>query len=281
MSLSPSLPNLKSKLPDREQIMALLQRCKDAIPTREDMMPVLTIARREWTGYFASPVAYIFLMIFLGMMGFFTFNISNFFDAGQAELSRSFFFWHPWLYLILVPAISMGLWADERRNRTLELLLTLPVTPLQAILGKFIAAWGLLGLALALTFTIPATASYLGDPDMGVVFSGYFGSFLLAGAYLSLGMWTSSLTRSAVISFILAVSLGLLLMLAGYPPVTDFLRGFLPGGAVDAVAGVSFISRFEAMQRGVIDSRDLLYFASVIGFMILLTHLTLKSRASH
>jgi ABC-2 type transport system permease protein len=244
------------------------------------MNPATAIVRREWNGYLNSPVAAIFLIIFLALAGFFTFNVANFFDAGQAELSRSFFLWHPWLYLILVPAVSMGMWADERRNHTLELLLTLPVTHAQAILGKFLAAWSLLGLALLLTFPVPATAAYLGDPDMGVVVSGYIGSFLLAGAYLSLGMWTSSLTRSAVVSFILSVALGLLLILAGFPPVTDFLRGFLPGGLVDLVAGVSFIARFESMHRGVLDFRDLLYFASLIGYMLWLTHLTLKTRAT-
>ncbi len=244
------------------------------------MSPTLTLFRREWSAYFNSPVAYVFIMIFLGLMGFFTFNMANFFDAGQAELSRSFFFWHPWLYLILVPAVSMGSWADERRNRTLELLFTLPISPRQALLGKFLAAWAFLGLALALTFPVPATAAYLGDPDGGVVFSGYLGSFLLAGAYLSIGLWTSSLTRSAIVSFILAVTLGLLLILAGYPPVTDFLRGFLPAGGVDFVAALGFIAHYEALQRGVIDFRDLLYFASLIGLMLTLTLLTLKSRAT-
>ncbi len=219
-------------------------------------------------------------MTFLALMGFFTFNLSGFFDAGQAELTRSFFFWHPWLFLVLVPAISMGAWADERRNKTLELLLTLPVRASTLVLGKFLAAWILLGLALLLTFPVPASAAWLGDPDGGVILSGYVGSLLLAGAYLSIGMWTSSLTRSPVISFILAVALGLLLLLVGFPPVTEFLRGFLPGMAVEAIAGVGFLPHYESLQRGVIDVRDLLYFGSLAGFMLYLTHVSVTHRAS-
>ena len=180
------------------------------------------VAKREWSSYFQSPVAYIFIIIFLVLAGFFTFSVGGFYEAGQADL-RGFFFWHPWLYLILVPAVAMRLWAEERRMGTIELLFTVAITPTQAIIGKMIAAWGFLTLALALTFPIPLTAAWLGQPDWGVIVAGYVASFLLAGAYLSVGMFTSALTRNQVISFVLAVGLGLFLILAGFQPVTELL----------------------------------------------------------
>ena len=235
------------------------------------------IAKREWCGYFQSPVAYIFIVIFLALAGFFTFSVSGFYEAGQADL-RSFFFWHPWLYLILVPAVAMRLWAEERRQGTLELLFTSAVTPAQAIAGKMIAAWGFLALALALTFPVPLTAAWLGQPDWGVVAAGYVASFLLAGAYLAVGMFTSALTRNQVISFILAVVLGLFLILAGFQPVTDLLSQWAPGWLVDAVAAFSFMPHYEAMQRGVLDARDFVYFGSMTGFMLFLTQLVLGNR---
>ena len=235
------------------------------------------IAKREWNAYFHSPVAYIFIIIFLVLAGFFTFSVGGFYEAGQADL-RGFFFWHPWLYLILVPAVAMRLWSEERRQGTMELLFTSSVTPAQAIAGKMAAAWGFLGLALLLTFPVPLTAEWLGQPDWGVIVSGYVGSLLLAGAYLAVGMFTSALTRNQVISFILAVVLGLFLILAGFQPVTDLLSQWAPGWLVDAVAAFSFIPHYEAMQRGVLDARDFVYFASVTGFMLFLTHLVLGNR---
>ena len=239
-----------------------------------------TIAKREWAGYFNTPVAYVFIIIFLFCMGFFTFNIGNFFENGQAELSQSFFVWHPWLYLILVPAVSMGLWAEERRSNTIELLFTLPITPAQAILGKFIASWAFLGLALFLTFPVVWSASDLGDPDMGVIFSGYIGSFLLAGAYLGIGMFTSALSKDQVISFILAVVIGLLLILAGFNPVTDFLSGFLPMSVVDGIASLGFSDHYQTFQRGVMSFRDVFYFLSIIGLMLFATQATLNNKAA-
>lgn len=234
------------------------------------------VARREWKAYFTSPVAYVFIVIFLMLAAFFTFHVSQFYEAGQATLSP-FFRWHPWLYLILVPAVAMRLWAEERRSGTMELLLTLPVTPMQAILGKFLAAWAFLLLALALTFPVVLTALYLGSPDPGVVFTGYLGSILLAGAYLSVGMFTSALTRNQVISFILAVVLGLFLVLAGYPPVTGMLSQWAPAWVVDGVAACGFMPHFEALQRGVLDLRDVIYFGSVIIFMLLATAVMLRN----
>ena len=218
-------------------------------------------------------------MIFLVLAGFFTFAVSQFFESGQADL-RAFFVWHPWLYLILVPAVAMRLWSEERRARTIELLLTLPITPWQAICGKFLAAWLFLILSVVLTFPIVLTAMYLGQLDLGVVLCGYVGSILLAGAYLAIGMCTSALTKNQVISFILSVVIGLFFILAGFPPVTDLLSRFSPVWLVDAIAAFSFMAHYEALQRGVLDVRDVVYFASIIGFMLLGTHIVLRTRAA-
>lgn len=239
--------------------------------------PSAAILKREWKAYFNSPVAYVFIVIFLVLAGFFTFHVSRLYEAGRADLG-SFFFWHPWLYLILVPAVAMRLWAEERRTGTLELLLTLPVTTAQAILGKFVAAWLFLLLALLLTFPVVLSVYYLGTPDPGPILTGYLGSALLAGAYLAVGCFTSALTRNQVISFILSAVIGLFLLLAGYPPVTGLLAAVAPSWVVDLVAGFSFSQHYEQMQRGVIEGRDLLYFASVILFMLVATHLTLENR---
>lgn len=243
----------------------------------ESIQHTLAVAKREWRAYFDSPVAYVFIVIFLMLSGFFTFSLARFFEAGQADLG-GFFQWHPWLYMILVPAVAMRLWAEERRSGTIELLFTVSVTPLQAILGKFAAAWLFMLLALALTFTVPLTAAYLGSPDMGTVFAGYLGSGLLAGAYIAVGMFTSALTRNQVISFILAVVIGLFLILAGYPPVTELLAHWTPTWFVDGVASFSFMSHYEVLQRGVIDLRDLAYFASVMVFMLFSTQVVLKNK---
>jgi len=238
---------------------------------------VRTIAKREWNAYFNSPVAYVFIIIFLVLSGFFTFMVSRFYEAGQADL-RGFFFWHPWLYLILVPAIAMRLWSEEQRSGTMELLFTLPVAPMEAIVGKFIAGWLFLLLALALTFPTVWTAAYLGSPDSGVVLGGYVGSGLLAAAYLAVGMLTSAMTRNQVISFVLSVVIGMFLILAGYPPVTDFFAGFASETLVNFVAAFSFMPHYESLQRGVVDLRDLLYFVSVVAFMLFATQVVLQGK---
>lgn len=244
----------------------------------ENMRHIITIFKREWAAYFNSPIAYVFIIIFLALTGFMTFAVSNFFEAGQADF-QGFFMWHPWLYLILVPASAMRLWSEERRSGTIELLFTVSVTPAQAIAGKFLAAWLFLLLALALTFPLVLTTMYLGNPDLGAAFSGYMGSALLAGAYLSVGMFTSALTRNQVISFVLAVVLGLFLILAGFPPVTNFFTAWgAPLWLVEGVAAFSFMSHFDILQRGVVDLRELVYFGSVIGFMLFTTWVTLKSK---
>lgn len=235
---------------------------------------------REFGGYFGSPVAYVFIVIFLMLCGFFTFSLSHFYEIGQADL-RAFFEWHPWIFLFLVPAVAMRLWAEERRTGTMELILTLPVTLVQVIVGKFLAAWIFIGVALILTFPMVLTVAYLGDPDMGAILCGYFGSFLMAGAYLSVGSMTSAMTRNQVISFILSVVICLFLVLAGWPPVTDALTGWAPVWLVNVVAGFSFMPHFASMERGVVDLRDLIYFGSVMFFMLFANGVILQNRRAN
>jgi ABC-2 type transport system permease protein len=236
---------------------------------------IRTIARRELVSYFTSPVAYVFLVIFLLLTGFFTFTAGAFFERGEASLA-SFFVWHPWLYLVLVPAVGMRLWSEERRSGTLELLLTLPVATWQAILGKFLASWAFLAIALALTFPVILTVNVLGDPDNGVIVAGYLGSLLLAGAYLAITCMTSAMTRNQVVAFILAVVICLFLILAGFNPVTDLLARWASPAFVDAVAAFSVMTHFDGFQKGVIDSRDLVFFASVIGFALFATSVIIR-----
>ena len=237
---------------------------------------IWTIAKRELSGYFASPVAYVVIVIFLLLIGFFTFMLGQFFRVGEASLTFTFFRWHPWLYLFLVPAVGMRLWAEERRQGTLELLLTMPITAWQAIVGKFLASWLFLIIALALTFPVVITISYLGHPDMGAVFSGYVGSALLAGAYLAVTCFTSALTRNQVISFILSVVICFFLILCGWEPVTDMLVNFSPA-LTKLVASFSVMPHFTGFQKGVIDSRDLLFFLSVIGFSLFSTGVVIRN----
>jgi ABC-2 type transport system permease protein len=237
---------------------------------------VWVIAKRELGGYFTSPVAYVFLVIFLLLAGFFTFTAGAFFERGEASLA-AFFAWHPWLYLVLVPAVGMRLWSEERRSGTMELLLTMPITPWQAILGKFLASWLFLALALALTFPVVITVNVLGNPDNGTLVAGYIGSLMLAGAYLAVSCMTSALTRNQVVAFILAVVVCLFLILAGFNPVTDLLVRWASPAFVDTVAAFSVITHFDGFQKGVIDSRDLLFFLSVIGFALFATGVIIRS----
>ena len=243
----------------------------------ESFRNVWTISKRELAGYFASPVAYVFIVIFLLLNGFFTFMLGGFFEAGEASLSRPFFNWHPWLYLFLVPAAGMRLWADERRVGTLELLLTLPITPWQAILGKFLACWLFLGLALFLTFPIVITVAYLGSPDLGAILTGYLGSFLLSGVYLSVAATTSALTRNQVGRFILSVVVCFFLILAGWEPVTNLLVRWAAPWVVETVASFSVMPHFANFQRGVIDLRDLVFFASAILFCLFSNSIILRN----
>jgi ABC-2 type transport system permease protein len=235
---------------------------------------IKTIAKRELGGYFSSPVAYVFIVIFLLLSGFFTFMVGGFFERGDASLI-SFFMWHPWFYLFLVPAVGMRLWAEERRVGTLELLFTMPVTPWQAIVGKFLASWLFLALALVLTFPLVISVNHLGSPDNGVIFAGYVGSLMMAGAYLAISCMTSALTRNQVVSFIIAVVLCLFLILAGFPPVTNLLAHW-SATLVDIIASFSFITHYEGFQKGVLDSRDVIFFLSVIGFSLFTTGVILR-----
>jgi ABC-2 type transport system permease protein len=241
------------------------------------MRNIVVIAKRELGSYFGSPVAYVFLVIFLLLTGFFTFTAGQFFERGEASLG-AFFGWHPWLYLVLVPAVGMRLWAEERRAGTLELLMTMPITPWQAILGKFFASWIFIGIALGLTFPVVVTANVLGSPDNGMIFAGYLGSLFLAGAYLALTCMTSAMTRNQVVAFILSVVACLFLILAGFNPVTDLLVRWASPAFIDTVAAFSVVTHFDGFQKGVIDSRDLAYFLSVIGFSLFATSIVLRNR---
>jgi ABC-2 type transport system permease protein len=239
------------------------------------MRPVVTLIKRELSAYFTSPVAYVFLVIFLLLTGFFTFTAGNFFERGEASLA-AFFGWHPWIYLMVVPAIGMRLWAEERRSGTLELLFTMPISTWQAIIAKFLASWLFIAVALALTFPALVTVNLLGEPDNGAIFAGYLGSFLLAGAYLAITCMTSAMTRNQVVAFILSVVICLFLVLAGFNPVTDLMTRWASPELVDTVAAFSMVTHFDGFQRGVIDSRDLFFFLSVIGFSLFATGVILR-----
>lgn len=231
------------------------------------MSPIRILFRRELASYFLTPVAYVFIVIFLLISAWFTFYLGNFYERNQADL-QPFFTFHPWLYLFLIPAISMRLWSEERKSGSIELLLTLPVTMVEAVMGKFLAAWAFSGIALALTFPLWITVNYLGDPDNGVIVASYIGSFLMAGAFLAIGSCISALSRNQVVAFILTVVVCLGLLLSGLPMVLDFVGGFLPQVLVDAIASLSFFTHFAAIGKGVIELRDLVYFALMIGFWL-------------
>lgn len=243
---------------------------------------IRAIVGRELRGYFASPVAYVFIVIFLVLTGFFTFMVGQFFARNEATLSGNggFFFWHPWLYLILVPAVGMRLWAEEQRSGTMELLFTWPISIGQAILGKYLAGVLFLGLTLGCTFPIILTVNYLGDPDNGVILCGYLSSFLVAIAFLAVSCLTSALTRNQVVSFILSLVACLLLIFAGWRPVTDFFVRWTAAWLVNFVAAFSVMPHYEGMQRGVLDLRDLIYYASLIVFMLVATGVVLRGRRS-
>jgi len=238
---------------------------------------VLNVARRELAGYFATPVAWVFIVIFLVMSGVFTFYIGSFYERGMADLAP-FFQFHAWLYLFLVPAISMRLWAEERRSGSIELLLTLPLSTWQAILGKYLAAWLFLGIALTLTFPTWLTVNYLGDPDNGVILAGYIGSWLMAGGFLAIGSCISALTRNQVVAFILSVVVCFGFMLSGLPMVMNLFTGWAPQSVLDLIAEFSFLSRFASISKGILDLRDIVYFALVIGFWLMANTVILELR---
>ncbi len=235
------------------------------------MSPLRAIFRREIASYFATPLALVFIVIFLLLAQSFTFFFGNFFGIGQADL-QPFFRFHPWLYLLFVPAISMRLWAEERKSGTMELLLTQPVALWQAVLAKFLAAWAFLVFALALTFPIWLTVNWLGRPDNGVIAASYLGSALVAGALLAVGSCLSAATRSQVVAFILTVVVCLLLLLAGFPLALDPIRGIAPQSVVDAISGLSVLTHYQAVTRGVLDLRDVAYFVvSILAWLVATT----------
>ena len=228
------------------------------------MKVIGALFRRELQSYFATPVAYVFIVIFLVLMGAFTFYLGNFYERGQADLGP-FFIFHPWLYLLLVPAITMRLWAEERKTGSIELLMTLPITPWQAVLGKYLAAWAFTGVALSLTFPIWITVNYLGNPDNGAIVAAYIGSFLMAGGFLAIGACLSATTPNQVIAFVITVVVCFVFLVSGFPMVLDFFTSWAPQILVDGIASLSFLTHFESISKGVIDLRDLIYF----GFLIL------------
>jgi len=231
------------------------------------MTDIGVIFRREFMSYFATPVAYVFLVIFVALMGALTFYMGQFYELRQADLG-AFFGLHPWLYAFFIPALAMRLWAEERDSGTIELLLTLPVTTTQAVAGKFLAAWAFTLVAIALTAPLWWTVNYLGEPDNGVIAAAYLGSALMAGGFMAIGSCLSAVTRSQVVAFVMGFVVCFVLLMAGYPLVLDAFSGWAPQVVVDAVAGLSFLTRFESISRGVIDLRDLIYFAGMIALFL-------------
>jgi len=227
------------------------------------MSSVVAIFRRELASYFATPIAYVFIVIFLIAASWLTFSFGGFYERGQADL-QAFFTWHPWLFLILVPALSMRLWAEERKSGSIELLLTLPMEIWQAVLGKFLAAWAFIAIAIALTFPIWITVNYLGDPDNGIIVAAYIGSILMAGGYLAVGSLISATTKNQVIAFIISFLVSFVLLCASLEPVLNVLVGF-PQVLVDAIASLGFLTHFQSISKGVIDVRDVVYFALLVG----------------
>lgn len=241
------------------------------------MNNLIAILRRELVGYFQTPVAYVFIMIFLLLSGTLSFYLGNFYEREQADLG-AFFTFHPWLYLFLVPAISMRLWAEERKTGSIELLMTLPVTVPQAVLGKFLAAWIFTGIALLLTFPIWLTVNYLGDPDNGIILGAYLGSFLMAGGFMAIGACISATTRNQVVAFILSLVTCFLFLLSGFPLVLDFFQLWLPQPVVDAIASLSFLTHFSSINKGVIDLRDLSYFVILISAWLYANMIVVRAR---
>lgn len=227
------------------------------------MRNITTIFKREMSAYFATPLAYIFIVIFLAMAASFTFFMGAFLERDQADLN-SFFQFHPWLYIVLIPAISMRLWSEEMQTGTIELLLTLPITITEAVIGKFLAAWAFIAVALSLTFPIWITVNYLGDPDNGTILAGYIGSLLMAGGFLAIGSFVSGMTKNQVIAFVISTAACFVITASGSPIVLTFFSGWAPEIALDFISNMSFLTHYQDIMKGVVDIRDIIYFASVI-----------------
>ncbi|MGV6852469.1 MAG: ABC transporter permease [bacterium] len=241
------------------------------------MNMIKAIFKRELHSYFATPVGYVFILIFLILSGAFTFYLGGFYERGQADLTP-FFSFHAWLYLFLVPAVSMRLWAEERKNGSIELLLTLPITLWQAVAGKFLAAWAFIGIALLLTFPIWISVNYLGEPDNGVILSGYIGSMLMAGGFLAIGECISATTRNQVVAFIISIAICFVFLLSGLDMVLEVFRGWAPQALIDTIASLSFMTHFNNMSKGVLELRDLIYFALVIGTFLYATTIIIDAK---
>jgi ABC-2 type transport system permease protein len=241
------------------------------------MRNVWILTKRELGAYFGTPLAYVFVVIFVALTGAFAFFIGNFFERGQADL-QPFFAYHPWLYLLLVPAIAMRLWAEERKAGTIELLMTLPISPSEAIVGKFLAAWIFIGIALALTFPMWITVNVLGNPDNGVILASYIGSFLMAGAFLAIGSCVSALTKNQVIAFIVAATICFLMVMSGLQLVLGFFRSWAPSFIVDAIASMSFLNHFELISRGVITLPSLFFYFSIIVLFLFANVIVVEQR---
>ncbi|MGI9522706.1 MAG: ABC transporter permease subunit [Hyphomicrobiaceae bacterium] len=241
------------------------------------MRNISIIFRRELNAYFGTTLAYVFVAIFVALTAAMAFYVGNFFARGQADLAV-FFQYHPWIYLILVPAIAMRLWAEERKSGTIELLMTLPITPTQAIIGKFLAAWAFLGVALILTFPMWITVNILGNPDNGVIFASYVGSFLMAGAFLAIGSFVSALTKNQVIAFIVSATICFLFVMSGLPLVLGFFKTWAPGFVVSGIESMSFLSHFQQITNGVISLSSLIFYLSMIVFFLYANMLAVEQK---
>ncbi len=241
------------------------------------MSPKLAVIKRELQGYFSTPIAYVFIVIFLILSGVFAFYLGGLYERGQADLSP-FFNFHPWLYLFLVPAVSMRMWSEERRSGNIELLMTLPVKQSDLVLGKFLAAWVFVTIALTFTFPIWISVNYLGNPDNGLILASYIGSLLLAGSFLAIGSCISVASKNQVIAFIITAVICFIFLLAGLPMVLDFFNSWLPQVLVDSIASTSFLTHYASINKGVLDLGDIVYFAMVIAVWLYATSVVLDMK---
>ncbi len=241
------------------------------------MSTLFSIYKREFTSYFVTPVAYVFIVIFLFMTGIFTFYLGAFYESNQADL-EPFFRFHPWLYLFLIPAISMRLWSDERKSGTIELLMTLPVSITDAVVGKYLAAWSFTAVSLLLTFPMWITVNYLGNPDNTVIMASYIGSLIMAGGFLAIGSCISAFTKSQVIAFVISVVISFMFILSGFPMVLDLFQGWAPQAIIDAIASFSFLTHFTSIKKGVIDIRDIIYFGALITFWLYVNVVVIEAK---
>ena len=244
------------------------------------MNGILSIFKREFTSYFVTPVAYVFIVIFLFMTGVFTFYLGAFYESNQADL-EPFFRFHPWLYLFLIPAISMRLWSDERKSGTIELLMTLPVSITDTVIAKYLAAWSFTAIALCLTFPMWITVNYLGNPDNTVILASYIGSLVMAGGFLAIGSCISALTKSQVIAFVISVVICFMFILSGFPMVLDLFEDWAPQAVVDAIASFSFLTHFTSIKKGVIDIRDVIYFVALITFWLYVNIVIIENKKAN